>query len=825
MRKVELLAPAGDWQSLKAAIANGADAIYFGVEKWNARVRATNFLITELNEIMQFLHKYNVKGYLTFNILIFDNELVEAKELIMAALKAGIDAFIVQDLGILQLIRMISSDVPIHISTQMTITSSEGIKFLEKYNIQRVVLGRENSLNEIKRIAKSVDIPLEVFVHGAICVSYSGQCLTSEVIGGRSANRGECAQACRLPYELIKDGQKLTLGNINYLLSPKDLMGIELVSKLIDAGVSSFKIEGRLKSAEYVANVVGKYRKVIDKYYQGEGVQLSSNELKELQLTFSRNFTTGFLKETNHQEFVEGKTPKGRGLQIGYVKSVGKDVVNAYLTYNVKLGDGVVFQGENPELEVGGRVYQILKEGKEIKETTGEGVYQLKFRKDFKFKLVKVKDEIWKTSDPVFEKNLQSTFMHEPYRTFPVNVDIKGELGTELITVWEDVVTGSKITVTSAPVILEEALTRPLTSAYLREQLGRLGGTIYYLQNIDTSLSNNLSLPVKVLNEIRRIATTKLLESRLKVKQYQIRNFELPLVANEVAKNDLSVDAKGTNSKLTILVRSLRQLKEVLKLPVSTIYADFDYLRDYELGIELTKDAGKEIILATPRVHMEGENGLLKKLEDLKPDGILVRNLGTLQYFQNKEHLKLIGDFALNIANYYAAKLLINEGAVYFTPSYDLNNKQLISLLKGEISRYAEVVMYQHLPLFHTKFCVYARYLSKGTDNTNCGNVCELHQVSLKDRVNMLHPVRSDIGCRNTIYNGVEQAGIEYLNILQDLGVKRFRLEFLEEDGEQIKEIFALYQQVLSREVMGEKAWKILKKITQHEITRGQLIK
>ncbi|HBI03159.1 MAG TPA: collagenase-like protease, partial [Paenibacillaceae bacterium] len=261
---VQLLAPAGNWESLKAGIANGADAIYFGVEKFNARARADNFRTEELPEIMAYLHLYGVKGYLTFNILVFEDELREAKQLIETCMNAGVDAVIVQDMGLMKLIRQLSPDFPIHGSTQMTITSPEGIAFLEEYDLQVAVLGRENNLKQIETIAKGANVPLEVFVHGALCVSYSGQCLTSEMWGGRSANRGECAQACRLPYDLICDGDKKEMGDVAYLLSPKDLAAIDIVPEMIEAGVSVFKIEGRLKSPEYVANVVGKYRKAID---------------------------------------------------------------------------------------------------------------------------------------------------------------------------------------------------------------------------------------------------------------------------------------------------------------------------------------------------------------------------------------------------------------------------------------------------------------------------------------------------------------------------------------------------------------------------------
>src|SRR4051812_37130325 len=268
----ELLAPAGDWECAKAAVENGADAIYFGLEQFNARMRAHNFTTAALPKLMAFLHGRGVKGYVTFNTLIFENELIQAEEYLRAIMAAGVDAAIVQDVGICRLIRQLSPDFPIHASTQMTITSAAGVEFARELGCNLVVLARECSLKEIEKIRAAGDtgvgtnssLPLEVFVHGALCVAYSGQCLTSEALGGRSANRGECAQACRMPYDLISDGKSVPLGDRRYLLSPQDLAGLEVLPELIRSGVSSLKIEGRLKSPEYVANITRVYRKALD---------------------------------------------------------------------------------------------------------------------------------------------------------------------------------------------------------------------------------------------------------------------------------------------------------------------------------------------------------------------------------------------------------------------------------------------------------------------------------------------------------------------------------------------------------------------------------
>src|SRR3989440_8104827 len=301
----ELLAPAGDWECARAAVENGADAIYFGLERFNARMRARNFTAADLTKLMEFLHRRGVKGYVTFNTLVFANELADAEQHLRSIIAAGVDAAIVQDVGICRLIRKLSPDFPIHASTQMTVTSAAGVELARELGCNLVVLARECSLKEIDKIQSAqqsdqtqAPLRLEVFVHGALCVAYSGQCLTSEALGGRSANRGECAQACRMPYELVCDGKTVPLGDKRYLLSPQDLAGLEVLPDLIRTGVASLKIEGRLKSAEYVANITKIYREALDRLaWEGSGERgesradsrlRSGTERYEMEMSFSR---------------------------------------------------------------------------------------------------------------------------------------------------------------------------------------------------------------------------------------------------------------------------------------------------------------------------------------------------------------------------------------------------------------------------------------------------------------------------------------------------------------------------------------------------------
>ena len=365
--KPELLAPAGDRSCLVAAVENGADAVYFGLERHNARIRASNFEGTQLPEVMSLLHRRGVRGYVTLNTLVFPRELAELEAAIRELVAAGVDAVIVQDLGLVRLIRAITSELEIHASTQMSITSAAGIALARELGCSRVILARELALPEINRIREAIDFPVEVFVHGALCVAYSGQCLTSEALGGRSANRGECAQACRMPYQIVSDGKPVDLDNIQYLLSPQDLAAYDLVPQLIEMGVASLKIEGRLKTAEYVANITRHYRTAIDEAWAGRPVSFSRRDVREMQLSFSRGFSHGFLDGTNHKVLVRGDHAKKRGILIGEVESIGGAGVRLTAAAPIKPGDGVVFDGDEGSgvAEQGGRVYQVIPRRRE----------------------------------------------------------------------------------------------------------------------------------------------------------------------------------------------------------------------------------------------------------------------------------------------------------------------------------------------------------------------------------------------------------------------------------------------------------------------------
>jgi U32 family peptidase len=828
---IELLAPAGDWDCLRAAVANGADAIFFGVEKFNARARAHNFQSNELAEVMAFLHKYGVKGFLTFNILVFEEELDDARKVIELCIDAGVDAVIVQDLGLVKLIREISPDFPIHGSTQMTITSPEAVEFIKPFELERVVLGRENNLKQIQQIGEQAKLPMEVFVHGALCVSYSGQCLTSEMWGGRSANRGECAQACRLPYDLMVDGVKKPMGDVAYLLSPKDLAAIDIVPELIEAGVSSFKIEGRLKSPEYVANVVSKYRKEIDKYFAGDESEPAKEEVRELQQSFSRGFTHGFLDGTNNKQLVEGTFPKSRGVYLGKVEKILRDAVICRLEAPLKRGDGIVFDAGDPtKKEEGGRVYDLRSGRVKLEGEVPEGdlVEIVPGRNDIDLSRVHEGDRIWKTSDPALDRRLRTTFETEkPYRTFPLAVSVFGQEGSPMRTIWTDIRLGTTVAVESE-MAMERAEKRPLGPEMLNEQLGRLGGTLFYLDKLEVALKGDVIVPMRELNRMRREAAEQLELLREQPPKYSKRNVD---VFADSGSSVSSVEMAAP-IEITALCRTLEQVKAAVETDVSLIYADFEFIKQFPDAIAVCRAAGKRIALATPRIHMPGENGYHRNILNLKPDAVLVRNTGALYYYLKERaekpdavHPELIGDFSLNIANHKTVNVFREAGCDWVTPSYDLNIQQMVDMLRRADTSRLEVVIHQHMPMFHTEHCVYCTFMSEGTNYTNCGRPCEKQRASLQDRIGMSHPVRVDEGCRNTVYNAIEQSGAEYLDTFLELGVRSYRVEFLEENADKVREVLSLYQAALNGRIRGSEVWRKLKATNQLGVTRGQLVK
>jgi putative protease len=816
-RETELLAPAGDWACVRAAVANGADAVYLGLPRFNARLRAENFTESELPEVVAFCHRHGVKTYVVLNTLVFTSELNDAADYLRLLNRAKVDALIVQDVGLVRLAAAITPQLAIHASTQMTVTSPEGAEFARSLGVERVVLARELSLRELEKFANSP--PLEVFVHGALCVAYSGQCLTSESLGQRSANRGECAQACRMPYSLIVDGSEKDLGDRRYLLSPQDLAAANEIPRLIELGVVSFKIEGRLKSPEYVAAVCQVYRKAIDAALENRPHQVSGSDLYQMEMTFSRGLFSGWMHGVNHQELVSARFGKKRGPLVGRIHRVGSDHVELVATVPLSPGDGIVFDtGGDTEQEQGGRIYEVR----------GNRLFFQHHRIDFR--RLNPGDRVWKTDDPSLEKRLQQSFAGnlQGRRRTLVNLKISGAVESPLRL---DACLPEHPTLAIAPVLsqvlLQEARTAPLTPAKLRDHLGKLGDTPYALSSLDCQLSDPVILPISAINQLRR-ALSAALDLALQPERPESPASWQTIFSSSKPQENFGSLASET-PQLSVLCRTPDQIQAALDHGVSRIYADFEDIRRYNDAVQRVRDhnsarpAPSSIFLATPRIQKAGEQGFFKLIENAHPDGVLIRNIGAIDHFRNHTNLRRIGDFSLNTANPLTAQLFRQRGMELVTVSYDLNLDQVLDLTKEAPAHWFELTLHQHMPMFHMEHCVFAAFLSEGKSFLDCGRPCEKHRVHLRDRVGMQHPLRADVGCRNTLFNAVPQTGARFYDALLAAGLRNFRIELLEHSATAASETIAVYQALISGQQQGEEIWRTLRAQSQLGVTRGTL--
>ena len=802
---------------------NGADAIYFGLERFNARMRAANFTESDLPELMAFLHRRGVKGYVTLNTLVFQAELPEAAQYLRTIIAAGVDAVIVQDVGICRLIRHLSPDFPIHASTQMTITSAAGVEFAHTLGCHLVVLARECSLKEINKIKqqlsdRQVALPLEVFVHGALCVAYSGQCLTSEALGGRSANRGECAQACRMPYDLLADGQPVDLGDRRYLLSPQDLSGLEVLPELVRAGVASLKIEGRLKTPEYVANVTQVYRQALDRLVTGadSSAEAAPMDRYNLEMAFSRGLYTGWFEGINNQELVHARFGKKRGVYLGEVTRIQADKITVRLQAPLKPGDGVVFDNGHPEAqETGGRVYTVEHRGDRAILSFG--------RHDLDWRKIHLGDRLWKTSDPELDRHLRQSFASDNQYQRPIQVEVHGEVGLPLVAIGRDQL-GHIARVESA-IPLVEAHTQPLTSERLEAQFSRLGNTPFYLASLTNHLPASTLLPVSELNRLRREMVAQLEIQRSQPKPWQL---DAAATLSAILPDLVPSPAAPAVPVLIALVRSLPQLQAALEADIELLYCELEDPRRYREAVQRVKDwrrnhcaTAPQIYVAPPRITKPGETWILQQVRASNADGYLVRNYDQLQFFAGD---RCLGDFSFNVANALTAAYFKQTWNLErLTASYDLNITQLENLIQSCPTDWLEVTIHQHMPMFHMEHCVFCAFLSAGTDYTNCGRPCETHAVTLKDRVGTEHILQADVGCRNTVFNGTAQTGAEYVPHLLDLGLRHLRVEFVNETPAQVSQILHRYQQLLRQEMSGAQLWRELKLQNQLGVTRGPM--
>jgi U32 family peptidase len=840
LRKPEVKSPAGHWPQLHAAIEAGADGVYFGLKHFTARAKA-GFLLEELPEALRTLHGRGVRGYVTFNTLILEHELSEAARAIAAIAEAGADGIIVQDYAAVKLAQEIAPHLELHGSTQMSVTDARGVKLAHRLGVARVTLARELSLDELRKIAAETDCDLEIFVHGALCVAYSGQCLSSEAWGGRSANRGQCAQACRLPYEMMVDGQIQPLGDARYLLSPGDLYALHQIPEIVAIGIAALKIEGRYKNAEYVALATKAYREAVDAAWAathprmdtawaGRDFKIDEKNALELEQVYSRGLGPYFLTGTNHQAVVRGRAPRHRGVRMGVVvRAEGDRVIvrstDAHRIAPMKAGDGMVFDAADwrspEEPEEGGRAFETT--------TRPEGTVELQFGSSNKksgsieARRIRTGDVVWRTHDPDVDRAARKfTQATSPVARQRVDVQFRAREGEPLVAEW---------TVCAHPEVhvrvrtaagLDAARDHSVSVDVVRGQLGRLGGTPYELGEISLDVEGSPFAPVSALNQLRRDAVVQLQAAQTKAAAAEIHDPAEALA--HVMKPPRIHEGKSEDSgaaQLHVLVRTPEQLDAALDLAPASITLDYLDLYGLRPSVERAKARGITARVASPRVLKPGESRILDFLLSLDC-AILVRPAGLLDALQTRKHPPLIGDFSLNAANSVAADLFFAMGVDRITPAHDLNAAQVVELEQHTGGDRMEVVAYQHLPVFHTEHCVFCRFLSTGTSFRDCGRPCEKHRVELKDPVGRSHPVVADVGCRNTVFGAEAQEASAHLDSWRHAGIRHWRLEFVHEDADQVRQVFRAFEKALAggsaRELASE-----LKHIAPQGTTQGSL--
>lgn len=821
----EVLAPAGDFDCMRAAVAAGADAVYFGIDRFNARHRAGNFTLDRLPEVMTYLRRHHVRGYVAFNTLVFSDELADAERCLAAIARAGVDAVIVQDIGIVRLCRELAPELEVHASTQMTLTEAAGMRLAASLGITRIVAAREMSLTDLRRIRETCDLPLEVFIHGALCVAYSGQCLTSEALGGRSANRGQCAQACRQPYELRVDGQRRDTGDKSYHMSPQDLAAPDAVRELMDLGVVSFKIEGRLKGPSYVTSAVNTYRKAVDTAMAGATHHPAAAEWRDLQQGFSRGFTPGFLRGIDHQNLVRGRSPRARGMFVGTVVRrdrnsvlVALDDRSTPLADLIRPGDGVVLDEARPERdEAGGRVF-ATRPGREPgtvwidigpaelpKDRGGPGAW------------------LWKTDDPEFHARCKRQWTNPdlPGRHI-INWQLSGSLGNPLLLEGRLESGQAASAVWPGPLV---AANKPAPPDLLEKSLTRLGGTPFCSGSIHSLIPEPVVMPASVLNQLRREVALSL-ESNLSPRGFEVREGALDRLRRGRSR---PANAEPPSPRLNLLARSIAQVQAACGWkpeqgcnPPGLVWLDFEDPRQWEEAVACCRAAGIPVGIAPLRIVKPGEEALVRRAARLEPDFLLVRNLASIAIVR-EAGIPMVGDYSLNVVNELTADWFVGQGLVRLTPGHDLNWQQLQSWLDQEDPGILECVAHVAMPMFHTEHCLYASNLSSGKDHTDCGRPCEQHRIELVDPSGAHFPVLVDSGCRNTVFNAHVQSASEFIPRLLARGVAHFRVELLTESPEETRNLLTLYSRVLTGRDDGRDLWRTLRASNRVGLTRGTL--
>lgn len=766
--KIELLSPVGDFECLVAAVQNGADAVYFGADKFNARINGINFSNEELKKAITYAKLRNVKTYLTLNILIKNDEFKEAIELVEYAYECGIDALIVQDLGLARFIIKNYPDLEVHASTQMTVHNVEGVKELKKLGFKRVVLSRELNLDEIKDIYNQTKEDLEVFVHGALCISYSGQCLMSSIIGQRSGNRGKCAGTCRLPYELINKKENKIVDK-GYLLSSKDVCTLDILPELLKTGVMSLKIEGRMKTPEYVGVVTSIYRKYIDLALSKDKYIVDENDKKELMQVFNRGgFSTGYLKGKLGKNMMYTKRPNHIGIVLGIVISynLNKGYVKIKLKENMELGDSIKIN------ESSCKSSELMKNNNNIKTAkTGEIVTIGRIKGN-----IKAGDIVYKTVSVSLENKINQTLTKD-VRKRKVFCKVEIETGKEAKIDILDLQTQISSNVIGN--IVEKGQTQVANEERIKAQINKMGGTVFELESMVVNLSKDAYISIKELNELRRKALGELEQKILqkiyrdkknvKLEKFNLEEKEHSEVSTAVLLNTINpnynykalrkIDRIYLPISELILAKNLNKLEEITNNLETYIYMP-NIIRDEHIKI----------------IYGKIEE-LLKKY---KIQGFVVSNLSQIKELQ-KYNLSLIGNYTLNVFNDETAKELENLRISTITISPELNEEEIRSI-KTDMKK--EFIVYGRLPLMTSEYCTIGTF-------KNCAGTCTKGEYALKDRMNFEFPIKTNrINCNTTIYNS-KITSIMWKN----LNLDSIRIDILDETIEEINKIVEIHKQ------------------------------
>jgi putative protease len=836
VRSPEVLAPAGEETALRAALAAGADAVYFGLaEGFNARARAGNFPAEGLADTVARIHRAGARAYLALNTLVFEGELEAAEAAVRRAAESGVDALIVQDPAVAVIARALCPALEVHASTQMTVSSAEGARFAASLGVTRVVVPRELSVEEIRRLAGETDLGLEVFVHGALCVAWSGQCFSSATWSGRSANRGECAQSCRMPYGLVVDGALQDLGDVAYLLSPKDLAGVRAVEDLAAIGVEGLKIEGRQKAAPYVFTATATYRRLVDSVARGlapEDETQARADLLRASLAYTRGFSDGFLGGSDHQTLVEGRFPKHRGLLLGRVAAVLGDAVRVEpdegarpwtgglaadtprsaprgepsaalrgfggsscasdgpkpLPLEPRAGMGVVFDAGRPEdpEEPGGPVFAV--------DPLPGGAWRLRFGTPGPdLSRVAVGHRVWVTSDPaVANAAARAVEGREPEGRIALGLRACGREGSPLRV---EARAGPAVAEASTASRLAAARGAGLGESLLLEKLASLGGTPFRLESLDLAgLAPGLHVPVSELKALRRTLVEALLRDVERGPPREVAAGSALEGLRSAARTAAFSNAPSTDEPHQVpLCRRDEHLEAAIDLGLPEVELDWMEMSGLERAVARARRAGLSVTVATVRVQKPGEEGYDRRLAALDPDGVLVRHWGALVHFAERGRVagrpRLHGDFSLNVSNSLTAGELFARGLDTLTVSHDLDAAGADALLAASNARRFTVVLRHRIPTFHTEHCVYSHLLSEGRDHRTCGRPCERHEVSLRDAAGRDHPVIVDVGCRNTVFNAEVRTDLARVPALVRQGVRRFRVELVRETREEARAV------------------------------------